>query len=51
MFKFLTPYNTTQYNGIETVYPVPGPGEKWGAWFRHPEPGIVDDMEDNDVRN
>ena len=41
-FKFLNQYNATTYGGIDCVYPVPGPGEKWGPWFKHPEPGKPD---------
>jgi hypothetical protein len=40
-WKFLTPYGATEY-GVETIYPLPQPGEKWGPWFEHPEPGIID---------
>jgi hypothetical protein len=41
-WKFLTPYGATEYDGTETIYPLPQSGEKWGPWFEHPEPGIVD---------
>src|SRR3990167_4596008 len=35
-WKFLTPYGSRDYRGIETIYPLPQPGEKWGTWFCHP---------------
>jgi hypothetical protein len=38
MFKFLDASLATHYKGVETVYPVPAPGEKWGPWLEHPEP-------------
>ena len=41
-FKFLNGYNATTHKGNDFVYPVPGPGEKWGAWFAHPEPSEPD---------
>ena len=41
-WKFLTPYCTTQYEGIEFIYPVPGLSEKWGPWFAHPAPAAPD---------
>ena len=28
----------TSYNGIETVYPLPKPNEKWGLWLEHADP-------------
>jgi hypothetical protein len=37
-WKFLTPWGSTQYNEGEFFYPLPAPGEKWGAWIAHPEP-------------
>jgi len=37
-FKFLNGYNATTHEGNDFVYPVPGPGEKWGPWFAHPSP-------------
>ena len=41
-FKFLDPTGATYYDGVETVYPLPQPGEKWGAEFVHPNPGKPD---------
>ena len=41
-FKFLSPSLATEYKGAETVYPVPGPGEKWGPTFQHPSPAQPD---------
>lgn len=41
-FKFLDPTGATYYNGIETVYPLPAPGEKWGPEFVHPNPAEPD---------
>ena len=41
-FKFLNGYNATTYTGKDFIYPVPGPGEKWGPWFLHPEPAEPD---------
>jgi len=38
MFKFLNHNNATIYRGQDTVYPVPEQGEKWGPWFKHPDP-------------
>jgi hypothetical protein len=37
-WKFLNPYGATIYNGVETLYPLPRPDEKWGPWFVHPQP-------------
>jgi len=37
-FKFLNPYGATEYNGVETIYPLPKGNEKWGPWFEHPNP-------------
>ena len=28
-FKFLTPWGTTQYSGVELAYHLPAPGQKW----------------------
>jgi hypothetical protein len=36
-FKWLDPTGATEYNGVRTVYPLPGPNEKWGPIFKHPE--------------
>ena len=36
-FKFLNQDGCTVYEGLVTAYPLPSEGEKWGAWFRHPE--------------
>ena len=41
-WKMLSPNNTTNYADIETVYPVPADGEKYGPMFAHPEPGEID---------
>ena len=41
-FKFLDPSNCTYRDGKAYPYPVPGPDEKWGPWFRHPEPAEPD---------
>jgi hypothetical protein len=41
-FKFLNPYGATLYKGVETIYPLPRPNEKWGPWFKHPHPAIPD---------
>ena len=41
-WKFLTPYGSTQYQGDEFYYPLPQPGDKWGAWIRHPTPAEPD---------
>lgn len=44
MYKFLDPMLMTYFQGIGTVYPVPGPGEKWGPWLVHPRDYSPDDM-------
>ena len=41
-FKFLNGYNATTYDENDFIYPVPGPNEKWGAWFAHPDPAKPD---------
>jgi len=41
-FKFLDPSCCTYHNGKAYAYPVPVPGEKWGPWFKHPEPAEPD---------
>jgi hypothetical protein len=41
-FKFLDASGATHRNGIETVYPLPAPGEKWGPEFIHPDPAEPD---------
>ena len=41
-WKFLTPWMTTIYNGVETGYPSPAPGKKWSEWMTHPEPSEPD---------
>ena len=47
-WKFLNPYGATEKYTItgdqngETVYPLPGPTEKWGPWFNHPSPSKPD---------
>lgn len=48
-WKFLTPWGTTEGRDLPglaakkgqreaCVYPLPQPGEKWGAWMSHPNP-------------
>ena len=37
-WKFLNPYGVTEYGGEETIYPLPGPNEKWGLALSHPNP-------------
>lgn len=37
-WKLLGPYGATEYDGEETIYPLPGPGEKWGPELSHPDP-------------
>lgn len=44
MYKFLDPMLMTHFRNIETVYPVPGPGERWGPWLFHPRDYQPDDM-------
>lgn len=41
-WKFLTPYCTTEYDDKDFIYPIPGPGEKWGPWIAHPTPAMPD---------
>ena len=41
-WKFLDPSCCTHYEGKAYAYPVPGPGKKWGPWFRHPNPAEPD---------
>jgi uncharacterized protein YjbI with pentapeptide repeats len=41
-FKFLNPNGATIYDGKEYPYILPQPGEKWGAWFKHPDPAKPD---------
>jgi hypothetical protein len=41
-WKFLNPYGATTRNGVETLYPLPRPDEKWGPWFKHPTPAEPD---------
>ena len=41
-FKFLNPNGATIYEGEEYPYILPQPGEKWGAWFKHPSPSKPD---------
>lgn len=40
--KFLDALGATYFDGKATYYPLPRDGEKWGPWFRHPEPGEKD---------
>ena len=37
-WKFLNPRGASEWEGVEYPYSLPAPGEKWGAWMRHPEP-------------
>jgi len=41
-WKFLDPSCCTKHDGVYNPYPVPQPGEEWGPWYRHPEPGAPD---------
>ena len=41
-WKFLNPYGATTRGGVETLYPLPRPSEKWGPWFKHPNPAEPD---------
>jgi len=41
-FKILDASCCTWYLGKRTEYAVPGPGEKWGAVMRHPNPAPPD---------
>ena len=41
-WKFLNQYGATEYEGVETIYPLPRPDEKWGPWLTHPEPAEPD---------
>jgi hypothetical protein len=41
-FKFLDPTGATYHNGNATIYPLPGPGEKWGPELVHPNPAEPD---------
>jgi hypothetical protein len=41
-FKFLTPDGATEYDGQRTIYPLPGPDEKWGPELAHPNPAEPD---------
>jgi len=41
-WKFLNPRGASEWEGVEYPYSLPAPGEKWGAWMRHPEPAEMD---------
>jgi len=41
-WKFLNQYGATEYEGVETIDPLPRPDEKWGPWLTHPEPAEPD---------
>ena len=41
-WKFLNPYGATERGGVETLYPLPRPAEKWGPWFTHSNPCAPD---------
>lgn len=42
-WKFLTPYGATLHDGKTTIYPLPGPDEKWGPWITHPDKRVEAD--------
>lgn len=37
-FKFLTPYGSTFYKGVDFYYNLPHNNQKWSDWTLHPSP-------------